>query len=335
MGLFKEFLQEATIRASGSAANDHAKKYITPYLPKGEKHTTGSHTLAKAVHGHSAGTAVTLISHTVEGDKHYVTVSAGKDKFKVLANKLNKPVTKANRGFEQEAKLADHLRKHGLMEGEAAGFTAGNDFHLIDKRGHKKKKIRGSEGFHAEKHKLSEEKGIQGEHKSDIRTTAFGQITISRHPKTQKWYISDEARAKRPEYAAAVEKATVTVGGKTKSLLQHLNDTEPPGTSNKTGFHSDETTLHPAHAYMRDHHVDIVHIDSHGTYRAGMSETRDRHKLGLPVMQGVGRFRVRQKQTYNNNSRTAQFSIKKLEKSDINIGTDEGAIEMKKRLGHQ
>jgi len=84
---------------------------------------------------------------------------------------------------------------------------------------------------------------------------------------------------------------------------------------------------------MRDHHVDAVHIDTHGTYRAGMSEKTDRHKLGLPALKGEGRFRVRQK-TDNANKRTVQFGITKLDKSPINIGTDEGAKNIAKTLGH-
>jgi hypothetical protein len=328
MGIFKKYLEEAVIRASGADAERQVKKYIHPYLPGAAKAGNDTHTLAKSAEGISAGAPVSIHSHSVEDGVHHVTVSSGKTKVKIPVNKLNKPVAAKNRGLVQEGQLADHLRKHGLMEGASAGFTAGNDFHLIDKRGAKQKKIRGSEGFSAKG------EGIQGEHKSDIRTTAFGQLTLTRHPKTQKWHISDEARAKRPEYASAIEKASITVEGKKKSLLQHLNDTEPPGTVNKTGFHSDETSLHPAHAYMRDHHVDVIHIDSHGTYRAGQSEQKDRHKLGLPTMEGMGKFRVRQKQASNPNSRTAQFSIKKLNKSDVHVGTDDGAGEIKKRLGH-
>jgi hypothetical protein len=327
---FRDYLQEAKIRGSGADAARQVNKYIQPYLPGGAKAGTDTHTLASDAGGLKAGTSGTLHAHHEEDGEHHVTVSSGKTKVKIPVSKLDKPVVAKNRGLVQEGQLADHLRGHGLMEGKSAGFTAGNDFHLIDKRGPTKKRIRGSEGFNAN----AKGEDIQGEHKSDIRTTAFGQLTLTRHPKTQKWHISDEARAKRPEYAAAIEKATVSVGGKKKSLIAHLNETEPPGTVNKTGFHSDETSLHPAHAYMRDHHVDVIHIDSHGTYRAGKSETKDRHKLGLPAMEGVGKFRVRQKQASNPNSRTAQFSIKKLAKSNVHIGTDEGANEMKRRLGH-
>lgn len=333
MQRFLSFITEVTIQASGLSAERHTKQYITPYLPGEAKHAEGSHVVATD-HGElKAGQHVTIIGHevrtSVTGKQiHHATVQAvgSKTKHVIPTNKLHKPITsaRANKGLQQESKLTAHLNKHGLMKGGGAGFTGDNDFHLIDKRGGKEKKIGGTEGAKG---------AIQGEHKSDIKSTAFGQITLSRHPKTGMWHIDEKARAKRPEYAKHVESATITVGGKKKSLLQHLNKTEPHGTSNKAGFYSDSTTTAPAHAYMRDHHVDVAHIDTHGTYRAGMSENKDIHKLGLPVLNGEGRFRVRQK-TDNPNKRTVQFGITKLEKSSTHIGTDEGAEKIKKVLGH-
>ena len=331
MKLFKDFIIEGTIRASGQSADRHAKQYITPYVKGGDKHGEGTHTMASSHGGMPIGSNVTIHSHRVDDNgMHHVMVSkAGSTKkVEVPVNKLNKPTVRANKGLEQEGRLVKHLNNHGLMTGGGAGSTAGNDFHLIDKRLTKQKNISGSAGIHSEN-----ESGLHGEHKSDIKSTAFGQITLSRHPETGKWHIDDKARAKRPEYAKQVENAKITVNGKKKNLLQHLNDTEPHGTTNKGGFYSDHTDLSPAHSYMRDHHVDTVHIDSHGTYSAGMSQHKDRHKLGLPGMEGEGRFRVRQK-TDNANKRTVQFGITKLKKSSINIGTDEGAKKIAKTLGH-
>jgi len=341
MKTFSHFIEESyaleltegskPIQSRGMSAERHTKQYITPYLPGNEKHAEGTHTMASDHEGLSSGDKVTIHSHEVVGDVHHAVVSkvGSNKKIKIPTNKLIKPTTRKNKGLEQEAGLVKHLNGHGLMQGSGAGSTAGNDFHLLDKRGGKTRKISGSAG-----HNTENESGIHGEHKSDIKSTAFGQITLSRHPKTGKWHIDDKARAKRPEYAKHVESATITVNGKKKNLIDHLNETEPHGTSNKSGFHSDEThNLEPAHSYMRDHHVDVVHIDSHGTFRAGHSAQNDRHKTGLPSMEGTGRFRVRQK-TDNINKRTVQFEIKKLNKSNVNIGTDEGANEMKKRLGH-
>ena len=314
-------------------AERHTNQYITPYLPGGKKHDkAGTHEVAADVKGLNAGEKVTIHSHHIVTDEkgkqtHHVTVSkpGSRAKITIPTSKLLKPTVRRNRGFEQEGALAQRLNQHGLMEGGGAGFTGGNDFHLIDKRTSTKKKIRGTEGHPPE--------GIQGEHKSDIKTTAFGQITLSRHPETGRWHIDDKARGKRPEYAKHVENATITVNGKKKSLLDHLNDTEPQGTSNKSGFYTDETSTAPAHAYLRDHHVDVLHIDSHGTYRAGMSAESDRQQLGLPALKGKGKFRVRQK-TDDPNKRTVQFSITDLEKSSVHLGNDEHLAALKKKLGH-
>lgn len=334
MKTFINYLYEQrAMQASGISAARHTKQYITPYLPGGSKHAIDSHEMAVEHGALKAGQKVTVVGHEVKQspsgkDVHHALVQTqGSDHVhSIPTNKLLKPASSArkNKGFEQEGQLAQHLNRHGLMRGSGAGFTGDNDFHLIDKRGAKEKRIGGTEGAKG---------AIQGEHKSDIKSTAFGQITLSRHPETGHWHIDAKARAKRPEYAQHVESANVTVNGKTKSLLQHLNDTEPPGTSNKGGFYSDHTSAAPAHAYMRDHHVDVAHIDTHGTFRAGMSEHNDRHKLGLPVLHGEGRFRTRQK-TDNPDKRTVQFGLTKLDKSHTNIGTDEGAMKLKKTLGH-
>jgi hypothetical protein len=334
MKLFSVFLfEQVAMKASGISAARHTSQYITPYLPGGVKHSADTHEIASDHGSLRAGQKVTIVGHEIKQDTkgkdiHHAIVraSGSKQKQSIPTNKLFKPATSArkNKGFAQEGQLAQHLNKHGLMKGGGAGFTGDNDFHLIDKRGAKDKKIGGTEG----------DKGaIQGEHKSDIKTTAFGQITLSRHPKTGDWHIDEKARAKRPEFAEHVERATVTVGGVKKRLLGHLTQKEPPGTTNKSGFNSDSTDARPAHAYMRDHGVDVAHIDTHGTYRAGVSEHKDTHKLGLPVLSGEGRFRVRQK-TDNPNKRTVQFSLTKLDKSHTNIGTDEGAEKFKKVLGH-
>lgn len=329
---FKQFiseesivLTEATMKASGAEAERHVGKYLQPGQMK-----TLKYKLAKDSGGGKAGEEVSVKKveavKTMDGGTKYnahIVHSGGKGV--VPINHLHKPITKQNRGFEQEGLLAKRLSEHGLMEGAGAGFTGGNDFHLIDKRGATTKKIRGTEGHST--------KEIQGEHKSDIRTTAFGQLTLTRHPKTGKWHISDDARARRPEYAEHIEKASITVDGKKRSLIDHLNKTEPAGTVNKSGFYSNDTDTSPAHAYMRDHHVDVIHIDSHGTYRAGNSELKDKHKLGLPVLHGEGRFRVRQK-TENPNARTVQFSIRKLEKSNVHLGNDTDIQALKQKLGH-
>jgi len=235
--------------------------------------------------------------------------------FKEFITTLNEAV---NRGYTAERKLVRHLNKHGLMRGRGAGNSSETDFHLIDKRSTPATRIKG---------KASNK--IKSEHKSSISRAVFGQLTLTKHPQTGKWHISDAARTRRPEYAKHIEKATVTVNGRKKNLLDHLNST-----NTSSDIHSDPTDLKPAHAYMHDHGVDVAHIDSHGTYRAGHSHSEDRHGLGLPRMQGEGRFRVRQKVKTRPNSKMVEFRITDLKKSKVDIGTDDGANTIKKRLGH-
>jgi len=318
------------LKASGVDAARHAKTYVTPHVGSSEE----THHLALDSGHLKQGESVRIVKHEVDDSgKHHVHIAkAGSNKtVRVPQSALFKNKQTANKGFEKEGVLAKHLQKHGLMKRAGAGFTAGNDFELHDKR--TDGKIQGSSGEHSEKGGNS--RAIQGEHKSDIKSTAFGQLTVTPHPVTGKWHISDGTRAKKPEYAASIEKATIKgPDGKTRKILDHMNKYDPPGTTNKTGGHSDPTDLHPAHAYMRDHHVHVAHVDSHGTFNAGLSEHSDVHNTGLPTMKGAGRFRYRQKQTSNPNSRSIQFGITSLNKSHTDIGTDEGAKKIKARLGH-
>lgn len=328
-------LSEAKLSASGSRAQYHADKYIRPFLQGQPEHKPLSHEIEGDVGGFKAGDKVTMHSHHIDdkGIHHVVVSKPGTKKTAIPISKIKKVSGRKNIGFEQESKLVNHLNGHGLMQGSGAGSTAGNDFHLIDKRGKSKKKISGSEGV------TTSESSVTGEHKSNL-TAAFGQITLTRHPQTGLWHINDKARANRPEYAKAVENATITVNGKRKKLIDHMNDVQgrnyrkPAGRATAEDISSDDHDLSPAHAYMRDHHVDLVHLDSHGTYRAGLSQNKDRHNIGLPSLSGTGRFRVRQKDRNNDKARTVQFMIRKLPKSDVHIGTDEGAQQMKKVLGH-
>jgi hypothetical protein len=332
---FVSFISEAKLSSSGNRAEYHADKYIKPFLAGQPAHKPLSHEIDSDIGNFKAGDKVTMHSHHVDGNGvHHVVVSKkGSNKVAIPIGKIKKVSERKNIGLEQESGLVNHLNGHGLMSGGGAGSTAGNDFHLIDKRGKTAKKISGSEGV------TTKESAVTGEHKSNL-TAAFGQLTLTRHPKTGRWHISDKARQNRPEYAAAVENAHITVNGKKRKLLDHINNVQgkdyvkPAGRATAEDISSDDHDLSPAHAYMKDHHVDVVHLDSHGTYRAGLSQDKDRHKLGLPALEGTGRFRVRQKDRVNDNARTVQFMIRKLDKSHTHIGTDEGAKKMKKILGH-
>ena len=332
---FISFISEAKLSSSGNRAEYHADKYIKPFLAGQPAHKPLSHEIDSDIGNFKAGDRVTMHSHHVDGNGvHHVVVSKkGSNKVAIPIGKIKKVSERKNKGLEQENVLVKHLNRHGLMTGGGAGSTAGNDFSLLDKRGKTTKKISGSEGV------STSESAVTGEHKSNL-TAAFGQITLTRHPVTGRWHVGDKARQNRPEYATAVENASITVNGKKKKLLDHINDTQGPGYVKPAGrataedISSDDSDLTPAHAYMRDHHVDVVHLDSHGTYTAGMSQNKDRHKLGLPSLAGTGRFRVRQKDRANDNSRTVQFMIRSLAKSHTHIGTNEGAQKMRKILGH-
>ena len=313
-------LSEATMKNTGSDAEKHAEKYITPYV--GQK---GTHTL-KTAHGDlEAGTKLTVHGYKVIDGKHHAVVSkvGGKTKHSVPFSKINKPTKAKNRGFDFETGVVSKLNAHGLMHGGGAGFTGGNDFHLINK---KTKKVH--------KGKMAET-AYQGETKKDL-SAAFGQASLT-HTHERGWHFSEKAEKRFPQYTAAIKAAKVTdANGKTKSLIKHINDTYgPPNRAKKssTNIYSDATgDLHPMHAYLADHHVDVLHVGSHGTFRAGLSAGKDRTGVGFPKASGNGRFRVRQKHA---NSLTVQFNVKNLDKSSMHIENDEDLKTVKKKLGHE
>jgi hypothetical protein len=310
-------VNEATMVGSGPDAQRHADKYITPYV--GQKET---HTLKKDNQHIPAKTKVTVHGHKVVDGKYHAVVSGGgsSKKINVPFTHVNKPVVAKNKGLDYESKFVKTLNKHGLMSGKGAGSTSGNDFHLIDKKTGK---------VH---HGKVAEHAYQGESKKDL-SAAYGQASLSHHPK-KGWHFSDKAKERFPHYTAAIEKATVTVGKTKKPLLKHVNEqfgAPHPVKKSSHNVYSDPTDLHPAHAYMKDHHVDVLHVGSHGTYRAGLSHHKDRTPLGLPKTEGEGRYRVRQK---HRNSLTVQFNIKKLEKSSVHLDNPEHLNAIKKKLGH-
>lgn len=317
LGEDTQHITEVTMVGSGPDAKRHAEKYITPYV--GQKET---HTLKKDVEHIPAKTKVTVHGHKVIDGKHHAVVSGGGStkKINVPFTHVNKPVVAKNKGLDYESKFVKTLNKHGLMSGKGAGATSGNDFHLINKKT--------GEVHHG---KVAEH-AYQGESKKDL-SAAYGQASLSHHPK-KGWHFADKTKERFPHYTSAIEKATVTVGKKKVPLLKHVNSqfgTPHPEKKSSHNIYSDTTDLHPAHAYMKDHHVDVLHIGSHGTYRAGLSHHKDRTPLGLPKTEGEGRYRVRQK---HRNSLTVQFNIKKLEKSSVHLDNPEHLNSVKKKLGH-
>lgn len=321
---FNQYISESKIKARGSEGDRHAATYITPYLPGKEKHGQGLHTTASNVEGISKGTQVNIHSHKVIDGVHHAEISAvGSDKkVTVPVSKLSKPAgsTKPeNEGHKYEKQFFNRMQQHGLVpEGhKPAGSTPGTDVPLLNKK--KKTNHQGTVIFN-------------GEVKQGVKA-AFGQATIHHDPAKGGWHIPESTRAKRPQFAAAIEKS---------GLLDHMNKQQPdpmkaPTTAsgraqNVTMGHPD---LKPAESYLRDHHVDVVQVgQGHGTYSVG---EKDNTGHGLPRMEGKGLWTVREKNRGQKTARTVMFQPhgkKGLTPSSVNLDNDEHLAEFKKTLGH-
>lgn len=324
-------LTESRISGSGVDAARHASKYITPYLPGGEKHAEGTHKLGVSTNGMEAGTALTIHGHHVDNSgTHHVTVSkqGSSDKVTLPASKLTKPTgaTKVeNKGHQYEKQFFEHAKKHGLVpEGhKPAGSTAGTDFPILNK-----KKNTTHSGTVS-----SEDRVMHGEAKAGL-TAAFGQLTI-KHTPEKGWHIPDEARAKRPEYANEIEKA---------GIIEHMNKHHDPdkheikttASGRAKSIQMDHPNLNPAKAYLKDHHVHVLQVGGgYGTYRVG---EKDHTGHGLPELSGKGKWTVREKQFGNKRARTVMFQPagkSGLNKSHVNLEKDEDMQKFKKTLGHE
>lgn len=326
MGLFKDFIDlyeeqnRGVISASGQDAERQRKKYIDPHVGSGNF----SHTVAKSHGSIAAGSSVKI--HKVEqinGKNHVHTEDEHGNKEVIPVSKLHKTNDSPteNSGHKFENSFIDHLKKHGLMEKDAqgAGSTAGTDFHVINKK--KNIKHPGKVQAHV----------FNGETKQD-HTAAMGQLTIQHHP-DKGWHIPDKAREKRPEYAAEIEKS---------GILDHMNKHHPDP-------HKEESTasgrakslsfkhpnMNPAHAYLKDHHVDLLHIGGgKGTYSVGEDKTGH----GLPQISGKGKWTVREKQAGNKTSRTVMFQPDGkhgLTPSHVNLENEDHINSFKRALGHK
>jgi hypothetical protein len=302
------------IKGSGLDAERHERQYITPHLGADEY----THTLGKEHEGIKPGTKLKLHKAEMLDGKLHVHASDEntREKHVIPVSKILKPgEVKQNKGFAYEQAFVKRLKDRGLMQGESAGFTSGNDFNLVNKKKNQKHK--------GEVHNEGE---LQGETKAG-KTAAFGQITIAHDPKKGGWHIPEENRKKRPGYAKEIEK---------KGILEHMNKYHKP-TGLKPGgplaknVMFDHDSLEPANSYLKDHHVDLVQVGKHGTYRVGAT---DKTGHGLPKLTGEGQWRVRQK-TADPMKRTIQFMVKRADKSHVDLDKDEHLEAMAKTLGHK
>jgi hypothetical protein len=325
---FKTFLNEAvgrgTIKATGDESVRHEAKYVDPHI--GSK--TPTHTLASPTPFLPAGSNVSIYdkSRDESGKLHLHVRDENGGKHKILASKIHKPgEAPENKGTSYEAQTFERMKKAGITPPGAtpAGSTHGTDVPIVNKRKNTKHK-----GRIKDSHDL-----LSGEVKEGT-TAAMGQLTIH-HTKEKGWHIPDKARENRPEYAKAIEDA---------GILKHMNKYSNPDK------HKIETTasgrsksivikhpnLEPARSYLRDHHVDVLHVGSgYGTYRVG---DKDVTGHGLPPIEGKGKFTVREKQLGNKRARTVMFQpdgSKGLNRSHVNLDKDDHLEEFAKTLGHR
>lgn len=325
---FLQHLLEAegrgTMTASGNESIRHEKQYITPYLGN-EEHT---HVLDKAHQDVPAGSKLRLIkAERLDGKLHvHATDENTKETHVIPISKIRKPgEAPPNLGHKYEIDTFERFKKAGITPANAshAGSTAGTDVPIENKKQKVTHKGRINHGGDI----------LSGEVKEGV-TAAMGQLTINHNPE-KGWHISDKAREKRPKYAEAIEKA---------GLLEHMNKTQDPDK------HKIETTasgraktitikhpdLNPAVSYLKDHHVDVLHVGSgFGTYRVN---SKDVTGHGLPAIKGKGKFIIREKQAGNKRARTIAFhpdGVKGLEKSHVNLDNDDHLENFAKTLGHR
>lgn len=223
--------------------------------------------------------------------------------------------------FSLEEKLAKHLKKYGAMDKsvKSAGSSGGHDFHILHPTS--KEKVGGM--F---------KKTIHGETKKSINGAKLGSVAIRYHPK-KGWHISEDTKNKKPHLSAEIEKSTVDG----VPLFKHMNKKwgKPAKGKILEGFKTDHTDMKPAHAYMKDHDVHLIHIHDRGTFRSGKSHKTDVHSTGLPLLKGTGHFQISTERSgggQNENGTGMQINFrahpKSVEHSTHNISTKTGLFQI-------
>lgn len=324
MKSFLTYINEARgfISGSGAQSERHAKKYIDPHIGSGKF----THILGKEHNGLESGSKLTLHKkENIDGKIHVHASDENGQKHLIPVSKLHKPGEESpNKGHKFESDFIDKLKHHGLMDKNAsgAGSTSGTDFTLINKKKHTEHPgiVHHHEGL------------LNGETKQGI-TAAMGQLTIH-HTKEKGWHIGDKAREKRPQYAEEIEKS---------GILEHMNkhhDPDKHGVESTSSGRAKTITmkhpdLEPGKAYLKDHHVHVLHVGGgYGTYSVGK---KDPTGHGLPEISGKGMWHIREKQLGNKRARTVAFhpdGKNGLTKSHVNLDNEEHIKAMKKTLGH-
>jgi hypothetical protein len=319
-----EAIGRGTITGSGQESIRHEAKYITPHIGS-EEYT---HKLVTKHEDIPAGSKLRIHKAERLDGKLYVHASDDntREVHRIPVTKIEKPgEAPKNEGHNYELATFERFKKAGITPANAthAGSTAGTDVPIENK----KRKMT---------HKGCVNHGgdiLSGEVKEGT-SAAMGQLTINHTPE-KGWHITDKARKNRPKYAETIEKA---------GLLEHMNKTQDPDK------HHIETTasgraktltvkhpdLKPAVSYLKDHHVDVLHVGSgYGTFRVGAQDVTGH---GLPSIKGRGKFVIREKQAGNKRARTIAFhpdGVKGLVKSHINLDDDEHLEHFARTLGHR
>lgn len=298
----------AELKSFGYDAERHAKNYIDPFVTEDNTHEINV--------SHEDLPAKTKVSvrgwYKDEAGKHFANCEFEGKRYDIPFSRITKPTKKNNKGLSYETKIVQYLNGHGLMDGSGAGCTDGNDIHLINK---------------------SKQSVHQGEVKLNLKAT-FGQVSCN-YANGYGWHFSDKAEMRFPKYVQACKEAVVTIEGSPRPLMEHINAVfDPPNrdVQDPTNVYSDPVPLQPANRYLYDHHVEILHVGSHGTFRAGRAEEEDPTGIGLETPDGTGQFRARRKHP---NSVTIQFIVRNMNKSKINLEDENDILKIKGALGHE
>jgi len=321
---FIQFLSEekrGSLASSGTSAEDHIKRYIEPHIGSNEF----SHVTSKDWYDLPKGSSVKMTKKPVEIEgKYYAHVADQNDNNHLIPlSRLHKPgEIPKNKGTEYESEFIEkRMKKHGLMPSHlsGAGSSSGTDFVVENRKTDELHPATVNGNF------------LKGEAKKG-HTANMGQITIHFHPK-RGWHIPDDARANRPEFAKAIEKA---------GIIKHMNKhyaypegqrTTKSGRAETLSFK--HPNLEPAEKYLTDHGAQVLQVGGYGTYSVGQKDVTGH---GLPRISGKGIFDVREKQKGNKYARTVAFKIdgvNGLKTSHVDLDRDEDLHAFRKTLGHK